>query len=134
LLVDGFNDQKHTTPYREETFGYPGARIDGKPTIGNVIDLALPPAVWRTLEGWESLDDAEREALRRRLQEAVGENRAFIEEATVLRRDDEARVEVKLRYPLDESDRDIEGVLAPAAEAWFRQRIASVVGRGGHVM
>jgi len=29
LIVEGSNDRKHTTPYREETFGYPGARIDG---------------------------------------------------------------------------------------------------------
>jgi hypothetical protein len=131
LIVEGFNDRKHTTPYREETFGYPGARIDGKSTIGNTIALALPAMVQKNLEGWGLLDEQELGFLRDRLQEAVGEKRALIEKSVVVHRDGKAQVEVSLRYPMDEDERDIEGVLELAAEAWLREHLASVVASGG---
>jgi hypothetical protein len=128
LIVDGFNDRKHTTPYREETFGFPGARIDGKPTIGNVLSLALPPFVHRSLQGWPALTDDDRASLRGWLQEAIGAKRAFIEEAKVVQNDDSALVEVKLRLTLDESDRDVATILSPAAESWLRQHVGGLGG------
>lgn len=128
LIVDGFNDRKHTTAYREETFGFPGARIDGKPTIGNVLSLPLPPFVHRSLHGWPALTDDDRASLRRWLQEAIGAKRAFIEEAKVVQAEDAALIEVKLRLPLDESDRDVATILAPAAESWLRQHVGGLGG------
>lgn len=55
LVVESFNDRKHTAPHREETFGFPGARIDGKLTMGNVLNLPLSPFVQRSLRGWPAL-------------------------------------------------------------------------------
>jgi hypothetical protein len=126
LIVDGFNDRKHTTAYREETFGFPGARVDGKPTIGNILGVPLPPSVQRSLQGWPALSD--RVSLRQWLQDVIGPKRAFIEEAKGVQNQEGALVEVKLRLPVDESDRDIENILAPAAESWLRQQVAGLGG------
>ena len=134
LVVDGFNGRKHTVPYREETFGYPGARIDGKPTIGNALTLALPAIVQRNLERWGSLDDQELGSLGGRLQEAIGEKRALIEKAAVVHRGGESLVEVRLRYPMDDDERDIEAVLELAAEAWLREHLAAAMGGGSETV
>jgi len=124
LLVEGYNERKHTTPYREETFGYPGARISGKQTIGNLVSLAVSPFVKRAFESLPALDEDNQVALRSSLQVAVGEDRAFIEEASFVARDTDAVIVVKLRYPIDDSADDLESMLTPAAEAWLRQHIA----------
>jgi hypothetical protein len=62
------------------------------------------------------LSEEDRAFLRRWLQEAVGAKRAFIEEAKLAGTGDATLLEVRLRVPADESDRDIEEILAPAAD------------------
>ena len=128
LVVESFNDRKHTSPFREETFGFPGARIDGKLTMGNVLSLPLSPFVQRSLRGWPALSEEDRASLRQWLQAAVGAKRAFLEEAKLAGEGDATVLEVKLRVPADESDRDIEEILAPAADAWLRQHLAGLGG------
>lgn len=103
-------------------------------TIGNAITLALPAIVQRNLERWGSLDDQELGSLGGRLREAIGEKRALIEKAAVVHRGGEALVEVRLRYPMDDDERDIEGVLELAAEAWLREHLAAAMGDGGETV
>jgi hypothetical protein len=130
LLVADFNDRKHTAPFPGERFGFPGARVAGKPTIGNVLDVLLSRLLQRSLRGWPALGDDDRAVLRRSLQDAVGEQRAYIEDATIVSGDDDLRMEVKLRLPLEESDDELGALLAPAAEAWLRRHLGGL-GRGG---
>ena len=128
IVVQGLNDRKHTAPYREETFGFPGARIDGKMTIGNIIALVPSLFAQRALKAWPPATDDEPTTLQQWLQDAVGEKRAYVEKSKIVSRTgDETIVQVTLRCPIDESDLDLEGVLHPAAEAWIRQHVAGFV-------
>ncbi len=128
LLVEGFNDRKQATAYREETFGFPGARIGGKPTMGNILSLPVSGFVQQSLKGWPALTDEDRQSLRQWLQEAVGAERAFIEETKLVGDGAAGILEVKLRVPLEESDDEIRILLAPAADAWFRKHVAGLHG------
>ena len=76
------------------------------------------------------MSDEDRASLRCWLQEAVGAKRAFIEGAKLAGDEAPALLEVQLRVPADESDRDIEEILAPAADAWLRQHLAGLGGGG----
>jgi hypothetical protein len=53
---------------------------------------------------------------------------ANVEDAMVVQNDDSALVEVNLRLPIDDSNRDVATILAPAAESWLRQRVAGLGG------
>jgi hypothetical protein len=130
LLVDDFNDRKHRTPFRQETFGFPGARVAGKPTLGNVFLLPVSPFVERAIAGWPALGDDERASLVRSLQEVAGKDRAYIEEAKIVSDDGAVSVEVKLRLPMEDSDDELRLLLAPAADAWLRRHLGGV-GQGG---
>jgi len=130
LVVDGFNDRKQRAAYRPETFGYPGARIGGKPTSGNILTLALPAFVQGSLRGWAVLSDDDRASLRVWLQEAIGSQRAFIEEVAVVGGHDSPALDVKLRLPIDESDSDVQSILASAAESWLRRHVAGLGHQG----
>jgi hypothetical protein len=128
LLVEGFNDRKHATAYREETFGFPGARVGGKRTMGNVLILPLSTFVQQALRGWPALAEDDLQSLRQWLQETVGAERAFIESALLRTDDAHGVLEVKVRIPLDESDQDMKALLLPAAEAWLRKHVAGLHG------
>lgn len=126
LVVEGFSDRKHTTPFQEETFGFPGAVIDGKRTIGNIVTLPLSAFAHHSLRTWPDFAEGEQASLRAWLQEAIGARRAFIENAKLARGEKETRVEVRLRVPMEESDDDVRGVLVPAAESWLRRQLAAL--------
>lgn len=106
--------------YREENFGFPAARVGGKPTMGTILSLPM------SRSGWPGLTDEDCQSLRQWLEEAVGGERAFIEETKLRGQQEVGIVEVKLRVLRDESDEEIAGVLAPAADAWLRKHVAGL--------
>jgi hypothetical protein len=124
IVLPGMNDSKHALPYRDETLGFPGARVGGKHTIGNMLHVRLPKALGAGLARWRSskerLDD-----LRDQLQAAVGEDVAYVEEVELRKLGDEPRVLVRVRYPMETEDRAILALLEPAVESWAREKVVS---------
>ena len=122
LIAEGFNESKQPLPPGEVTFGFPGARVGGKPTLGNELRVALPAAYLKTLLRWRFGDD-DRKALGAALQAHLGPQRAFVEAIAI---DDggEPAVLVRLRYSWDEDDRDMTRALHEATLAWVRARLA----------
>lgn len=122
LVAEGINGSKQPLPAGEIVFGFPGARVGGKPTLGNELRVPLPAAYAKTLARWRFNED-DRNALGAALQEHLGAERAFVEEVTLDEGDDLA-VQVRLRYPWSEDDRAMTAALQEATLVWIRARVA----------
>jgi hypothetical protein len=126
LIADGVNEHKHPTPYQDERFGYPGARIAGKPTWGNHVLLSVPEAYRRVLHSWRLSDD-DLALLRDALQRIVGEDRVFVEEVKIAQIESDTCISARVRTPFDTSPADDDALkhdLETAAETWLRERTA----------
>jgi hypothetical protein len=123
LVADGVNASKQPLPFKEETFGFPGARIDGKPTTGNRLRVDLSAPLGIALSRWK-LTDEDRKSLESALQQQLGHDRAYVEAVSVLDGNAPA-LEVKLRYTWDDSDAPLTASLREAALQWARQRLVS---------
>lgn len=119
LVVSGRNDSKHPAPYREEKFGFPGARIGGQPTIGNVVLVPLPASLETTLPSWPPTRLAAALAdLRTLLQERLGADRVYIETVEHQSRGAEERLALSLRCKLDEDDEALGSAVRLVTEEW----------------
>lgn len=123
LVVEGVNESKEPLPAEEGiTFGYPGARVGGKPTIGNILLIPLSASHLRTLASWRFTDE-DRRALAAALQEQLGADRAYVEGVSV-KTEEPAALVVRLRYPWGQEDTVMTAALESAALSWMRTRIA----------
>ena len=122
LVAEGINDRKQPLPAGEIVFGFPGARVGGKPTLGNELRVPLPAAYAKTLTHWRFNED-DRNSLGATLQEHLGAERAFVENVT-LEEGDAPAVHVRLRYPWGEDDRAMTAALQEATLVWIRARVA----------
>ncbi len=119
LVAAGLNGSKHPAPFREEGFGYPGARIAGKRTMGNELWVYPSEALAKAAERWLAQDD-ELVSLHKAMQCALGEDRAYVE--TVSRGSTERGpvLRVRLRFPFEADEAEIGAELKAAADAWIR--------------
>jgi hypothetical protein len=124
LVVRGLNDSKHAALYRDEDFGYPGARIAGKVTSGQGKFIRLPDTLSAMLGRWFKQDQQLGE-LRDFLQAQMGEEKMDVEQAEVKFRDDKPALLVLFRYPLDAELKPLERDLSEYAEQWFKQKLLS---------
>lgn len=123
LVVEGVNESKEPLPAEEGiSFGFPGARVAGKPTIGNILLVPLTASHLRALASWRFTDE-DRRALATALQEQLGADRAYVEDVSVKTEEPPALV-VRLRYPLGQDDTAMTAALETAALSWMRTRIA----------
>ncbi|HEY9871682.1 MAG TPA: hypothetical protein V6D08_21170 [Candidatus Obscuribacterales bacterium] len=122
LVVRGLNDSKHAAPYREEEFGYPGARIAGKVTSGQGKFIQLPKTLSAMLGRWfkEAQDLTD---LRDFLQAQLGEDKVYVERAEVQYQEEAPILLVHFRYPLDADLEPLEKELSDYAEQWLKQRL-----------
>jgi hypothetical protein len=121
VVVQGLNGSKHPAPFREETFGFPGARVAGKPTTGQVLSIALDEGDG-LLAGSALGDDTGRDIARQILQTRLGEDRAFVESLEPRDHDGDRCVEVRLRYPLDTDEAEMERAVRFLLTSWLRSR------------
>jgi hypothetical protein len=122
LVAAGLNGSKHPAPFREETFGFPGARIAGKRTIGNELWVYPSEALEKAAERWLGKDE-ELVSLREVMQRALGEDRVYIE---TVRRGSTARgpvLRVRLRCPFEADEAEICADLKQAADGWLRELV-----------
>ncbi|MBI2390077.1 MAG: hypothetical protein HYV09_10850 [Deltaproteobacteria bacterium] len=119
LVAAGLNGSKHPAPFREETFGYPGARIAGKRTTGNELWVYPNQALAKASERWLATD-AELLSLREAMQRALGEDRAYVE--TVQRGSTErgSVLRVRVRFPYEADEAVLQAELEAVADAWLR--------------
>jgi hypothetical protein len=122
LVVRGLNDSRHAAEYRDEKFGYPGARVAGKSTAGQGTFIELPKALSATLGRWFK-DAQELTELRDALQVRIGEERAYVERAEVKYRDELPVLAVHFRYPLDADLEPLQRELSDFAEQWLKERL-----------
>ena len=122
LVVEGLNDSRHAPEYKDETFGYPGARIGGKLTFGQGKLLQLPDIFTAMLNRWFK-EDQELNELCNFLQRTIGEDRIYIERAEVKIRNEKPRLLLYFRYPLDAELEPLEVELSEHAEEWFKNRV-----------
>jgi hypothetical protein len=123
LVVSGLNGSKHPLPFREERFGYEGALIGGKRTMGNVFFVDLTSAAGKAT-GWWATDAKSMDELRSAIQRSIGATRIFIEGVEFRRSEREVHLKVRVRVPMDlEHDDVLRDEVATAAEAWIRQRL-----------
>lgn len=122
LVADGINGSKEPLPPEEITFGFPGARVGGKPTFGNQLRVELPAPYMKTLSRWRFGED-DLQALGVALQEHLGHDRAFVERVTIDEGSDLALV-VHLRYGWDQDDAAMAEALRAATLTWVRARVA----------
>ena len=120
------NESKHPTPYREEEFGYPGARIDGKQTIGTLLLLSPPATLGEAFGRWFSTASAaDLASLRDRMQTEVGESRAYVETVKCSEVGGNVRISVSVRYPLDDDEAPLQAALEATLAEWLRDRLVA---------
>ncbi len=126
VIVEGLNESKHPAEFREETFGFPGQFIDGKPTIANILTVPLPEHLGAALARWfgRATDD-ETGALAKHLQAVLDAGRALVEKVELRGGTDTPFLSVRLRQLMGDSDEDLRRVLVHAAEAWLRTRVVT---------
>jgi hypothetical protein len=121
LIVEGLNDRKHPAKYREEEFGYAGARVGGERTLPNTYLLRIPKTIEKLLLAW-NLSNEERAGLRQSIQTAVGEDRIFIEEVGIEKVKDDSLVSVRVRIPRDSDEKEYQKEIQRVVEGWLRRR------------
>ena len=122
LIVRGLNDSKHALEHQELQFGFPGARINGKVTIGQGKLVELPKTMAAVLGRWFK-EDQELTDLRDTLQAQVGDDRIYVESAELKYRDGQPSVLVHFRYPIDGESKPLEEELVALSERWLTEHL-----------
>ncbi len=122
LVVQGVNAGRHPTPYREEQFGFPGARIAGKPTIGNLVTISLTGTLSRAGRQWFG-QERNLQGLKEDLTQQLGEDRVYINAVKIKILDDKQYVVIDLRHPMDEDDTALQEAMRLIVEAWLRKQL-----------
>lgn len=120
LIVEGLNDRKHEVAYREETFGFAGARINGKTTCGNIMTLRLQPAWSAVMERWAHAD-GELAKLVTFLRVKLSEDRSYVEAVQIEEKRGDRRLRLDHRFPIDEDQIALEKDIESLVDAWFRE-------------
>lgn len=129
LVSEDLNESRHRLPFREEVFGYPGARIAGKGTIGSVVLVELTEAMGAALAWWSSEENLVE--LGAHLQQQLGDDRVYIERIELRERSDSRPIKVRLRYPYEENDERLREEVRQLVELWLRERVGAVAPGGG---
>ncbi|MBU6455405.1 MAG: hypothetical protein KGS72_26780 [Cyanobacteria bacterium REEB67] len=122
LIVQGINDSRHPLEFQEVKFGFPGARVAGKLTSGQGFFVRLPDTLSATL-GWWFKEKQELPELRDELQERIGEDTIYVEQAEIQMREDKPIIFVQFRYPLDAELELLEKQLTKFAREWVEQKL-----------
>lgn len=116
------NASRHPVSFREEVFGFAGARVAGQPTIGNQLTIHLGETLTKIVTRWQ-LTDEERADLRAALQTGIGEDRAYLEQVELDTGVARPTVVVSLRYPMDTSDARMTAEAERIIGEWIRKRV-----------
>jgi hypothetical protein len=122
LVVQGVNDSRHAALYEEETFGYPGARIEGKQTCGTEAFIEMPEALSAMLSRWFK-EEQELAQLRDSLQAKMGDDKVYVEKAEIKVRKEIPQLLVSFRYPLDDDVKDLITQMSTLAQEWLKERL-----------
>ena len=128
LVVDGINGSKHAPPFHEETFGRPGLRLRGKPTIVNIFQLTFDAHHNKYLE-WVACSHEKIRQLQAFLQQSIGSDYVYIENVRVVTAADKAKnkciLEIACRFPIDIDDHSMEQQIITSAKKWIKGSMVS---------
>ncbi|BBO87133.1 hypothetical protein [Desulfosarcina ovata] len=134
LVVEGINDSKHALPFQEVAFGRPGLRIQGKPTVGNIVQLTFDKHHNKYLE-WMACSQEKIRQLHEALQQSIGSDYVYIENVQVVttadKTDNKCILEIQYRHPFDKDDRLMEDQIKTAAEKWIKASVVSTTRPNG---
>lgn len=122
LIAQGVNDSRHPKEFQEVQFGFPGARVAGKSTVGKGFLVHLPEPLSATL-GWWFKEKQELTELRDELQKSIGEDVCFLDKAELKMLDDKPRILVEFCYPIDAESKPLEKKLNDFAVEWVQSKL-----------
>jgi hypothetical protein len=122
LVVTGLNDSKHASEQEPETFGYPGARINGQVTSGQGTFVELPDIFSEMLARWFK-ESPELTELRDFLQTRIGDDKIYVEHLEPKERELGQALLVYFRYPLDADLPALESDITHLTKQWFQERL-----------
>jgi hypothetical protein len=128
LVVQGLNESRHPPEFKEENFGYPGARIAGKTTSGQTIFVHLSETMSTRFCRWFK-EEKDLPELRDMLQAAMGEDKVYIESARIEFYSEKPRIVVKFRYPMDSDLEFLEAELSAHADTWMKENIEQITAK-----
>jgi len=124
LTISGVNDSKHAPPYQEQTFGRPGMRIKGEPTVGNIFILTFDRGLSKYLE-WLSQSPKNKDQLLMFLRKSIGEDEAYFDEVRIAEKvkelDNPVAIEIEIRYPFGVNDISMESRVKNLVEKWMKE-------------
>lgn len=123
LIVRDVNESKYPSDFKEETFGFPGARINGQRTSGQKLiirqrDVSTKLAWW--FREAQSLPD-----LKDELQSKIGTDKIFVESAEVSLFEDKPRIVIDFRYPLASGRESLEAEVKVLVLSWLDAKVSS---------
>lgn len=130
LVAEGLNDSKSKLAFQDIEFGFEGARVNGKPCIGQTILLSLPKSMSTRIARWFKKEQ-EISELRSHLQETVGKDRIYVESTRLTTSEvGESMICIEFRHPIDCSDDDekaLETEIKSTTSAWIETRMEQVL-------
>jgi len=126
LVVQGVNDSRHAPAFKEEEFGFPGARIRGQITSGQTVLLKVPESILERLQRWFK-EERSLPELRNELQSAIGDDRIFVEDAKIRFLQDQPQVQIQFRFPLEDESDDLENEVVAQAKSWISKNLENAV-------
>jgi len=122
VVVQGVNESKHPGEYRDEVFGFEGARVGGQLTRGNILSVRLTKPAQKALRWIRNTDDlAELAGV---LQDLLGKDKVFIEKVTIDAPPhlEELVLSAHIRVPFDANEKELEVNIAVSADKWIQER------------
>ncbi len=124
LVIVGVNDSRHPPQFEEEVFGFPGSRIDGKVTSGQMKFVPLDETAASILNRWFKTDQSLTE-LRDFLQAEIGASQIYVEKAEVNYGEQGPKLLVSYRYPLDAEYQVMDKIVSELSQRWLKRRLVS---------
>lgn len=126
LVVEDVNESRHAVEYKNEKFGFPGARINGKVTTGQIKTVELSKTLSAVLGRWFK-EPQELNDLRDQLQTKIGDQRIFIERTEVFLRqfkeETEPALRVQFRFPIDADMHELEEQVEQFSTEWLKEKL-----------
>jgi hypothetical protein len=121
LVVGGVNDSKHTAAYVKESFGYPGARINGEVTCGQTLLLGQKDVPSKF--GWCFREGQPVETLKTEIQNELGYSAIFVEDAAIKTIDDKPLIVLHARCPLSADWKVLSSRVKVIVIAWLQKQL-----------
>lgn len=124
IAIDGLNSSKHPSVYRDEVFGFEGARVNGESTFSNDIFVKIPDKLSRFLTRDASVIRNKLPELKLLLKNSISPERVFISDVEYLPAGESSKypsLRISFRQPLScLSTTTVEEHITVTTNAWLK--------------